>query len=375
MLKRLFHIAAWNILVILALLVCCEFALRQLNVVPSTIVRAKYYSNLLGDFAPDTRTVDRRIPEKPYLFSTNSQGLRSLQEISPQKPPGTLRILCLGDSFTMGWGVNDEFTYPEQLRQSVLRNTPGVKLDVINAGNTFNNILDQLDYFNDKGAKLAPDLVIVQFYANDIYNEMARKHVDRIHNKKQSGPYAWTVGGWLFEQLEKTSLYNLAAKLAFNYVPGRKAAAVNASADASSLNADETALTSLLVNNVPDVDMASDWGVLMDETKLGVNRVLWNNYALALRSLKHKLDALKIPLLFIIIPTQFQIDQKLNAPACFFSNVLQENNIASIDFTEVFRKYSFEDYKQFYIAGDGHTNERGNVLLAATIAEHLGMAQ
>ena len=44
----------------------------------------------------------------------NSQGLRG-KEYAIAKPPGTYRILVLGDSMTFGWGVPVEETYPSRL--------------------------------------------------------------------------------------------------------------------------------------------------------------------------------------------------------------------------------------------------------------------
>src|SRR5262245_53986457 len=42
-------------------------------------------------------------------YSTNSQRVRATREYTSEIPPGKYRILCLGDSFTMGFGVgNDE---------------------------------------------------------------------------------------------------------------------------------------------------------------------------------------------------------------------------------------------------------------------------
>lgn len=44
-------------------------------------------------------------------FTTNSLGLRGLQEPNPEKP----KLVCLGDSLVMGFGVSDEDTFCSQL--------------------------------------------------------------------------------------------------------------------------------------------------------------------------------------------------------------------------------------------------------------------
>ena len=45
------------------------------------------------------------------LYETNSHGFRG-PERSLIKPPGTFRIVVIGDSVTMGWGVAEALTYP-----------------------------------------------------------------------------------------------------------------------------------------------------------------------------------------------------------------------------------------------------------------------
>ena len=47
---------------------------------------------------------------------TNSIGVRGSAELSVAVPRGKLRILCSGDSFTLGYGVSDEHTFPAQLQ-------------------------------------------------------------------------------------------------------------------------------------------------------------------------------------------------------------------------------------------------------------------
>ena len=49
---------------------------------------------------------------RTFYVTTNSIGLRS-PEIRQNKPD--LRIVCLGDSVTFGWGVPEEDSYPRQL--------------------------------------------------------------------------------------------------------------------------------------------------------------------------------------------------------------------------------------------------------------------
>ena len=71
---------------------------------------------------PETKASITRLRE--FSVSTNSQGFRG-PEI--KKTKSGLRILCLGDSVTFGWGVAQEESYPALLASSL-------GAEVINAG-------------------------------------------------------------------------------------------------------------------------------------------------------------------------------------------------------------------------------------------------
>jgi len=61
-------------------------------------------------------------------FTTNSRGLRD-KEYSIVKPPNVIRIVVLGDSFTWGFGVNDNAIYTEIL-ESMYENVEVINLGV-----------------------------------------------------------------------------------------------------------------------------------------------------------------------------------------------------------------------------------------------------
>jgi hypothetical protein len=49
-------------------------------------------------------------------LTTNSRGFRAVREVHPHVTPGRIRVICSGDSFTLGYGVRDSDTWCEQLR-------------------------------------------------------------------------------------------------------------------------------------------------------------------------------------------------------------------------------------------------------------------
>lgn len=104
----------------------------------------------------------------------NSHGLRSL-ETTYEKPPATFRILNLGDSIVMGWGVREEETYG-RLLESMLNEEGSVDLhfEVINAGVPGWNLENALAYLQAEGLKYEPDLIVLDMtIANDINGRSA----------------------------------------------------------------------------------------------------------------------------------------------------------------------------------------------------------
>lgn len=98
-------------------------------------------------------------------FRTNALGLRD-DPIAPRSP-GDLRILVLGDSVTLGWGVPLEQTYSEQLEQ-LLGEASGIPVEVINSGVSGYNTVQELAFLRRHIETLAPDLVLLMYVENDI---------------------------------------------------------------------------------------------------------------------------------------------------------------------------------------------------------------
>lgn len=69
----------------------------------------------------------------PYSMRTNSRGLRG-GEITTPKPAGTRRLLFLGDSFTMGKGVDEADTFAARVGERLGAAAAGPRWEVVNAG-------------------------------------------------------------------------------------------------------------------------------------------------------------------------------------------------------------------------------------------------
>jgi hypothetical protein len=101
------------------------------------------------------------------LVTINSIGLRGDEPIRP-KTASIYRILVLGDSITLGWGVNDDETFCCQLQQRLNEGTPARHVEVINAGVAGYSTIQEAALLRRLAPELRPDLVLVGFYWNDL---------------------------------------------------------------------------------------------------------------------------------------------------------------------------------------------------------------
>ncbi|MFT5290456.1 MAG: hypothetical protein ACI8QS_002537 [Planctomycetota bacterium] len=109
-----------------------------------------------------------------FGFHTDGDGLRDgvpNEDRRPERRDGDpLRLLFLGDSVTLGWGVNDEDSWIRTLERNT-RGIGGRELDCLNAGHLIYNTLQQADWFDAHGARLAPDAVVLTFVTNDVQDD------------------------------------------------------------------------------------------------------------------------------------------------------------------------------------------------------------
>lgn len=82
-----------------------------------------------------------------------------------QKPEGTFRLVCLGDSFTFGEGVRNEDTYAEVAAR--LLRKQGRQTDACNLGVGGYNTTQSLGVLERFGFDLEPDVVVLGFTIND----------------------------------------------------------------------------------------------------------------------------------------------------------------------------------------------------------------
>src|SRR5262245_20284626 len=119
----------------------------------------------------DVRRIERA--EFSVDVRLNGLGFREPRLPSP-KPPGVLRIVALGDSFTQGYGVEEYEAWPRRLETTLDARHPG-RYQVANLGVPGTNPRDQLSHLRDPGLAYQPDVVLVTVMGNDVQERWVQR--------------------------------------------------------------------------------------------------------------------------------------------------------------------------------------------------------
>jgi hypothetical protein len=134
-------------------------AMHDLSV--GDIVQPSRHADIVYELKPNVRG---RFVGEPLLI--NSQGLRDY-EYSRRKPPGTFRIVGVGDSSLFGWGVRFEDSGLKVLERRLNEKSRAQKFEVINFAAPGYNTAMEAETFLKRCLEYAPDLVLLNFNTND----------------------------------------------------------------------------------------------------------------------------------------------------------------------------------------------------------------
>jgi lysophospholipase L1-like esterase len=147
-------------------LVVCELALRLvLGIQPLTTEALVWQHHPRWGWSHRPNSEDLFVkPGCRQEIRINSRGLRE-REIGHEKPPGTFRILALGDSFVAGFEVAPEDVFTRAAERWL--NERGVRVEFVNAGHRGWGTDQSLLFLEDEGVRYRPDLVLYQWTEND----------------------------------------------------------------------------------------------------------------------------------------------------------------------------------------------------------------
>jgi lysophospholipase L1-like esterase len=115
-----------------------------------------------------------RYETNSIAYAHDGLGLRVAARVAPDSEPaakaaGAFRVLCVGDSTTYRLGVAESQTWVRRLAADLDAHAPPARrFEVLNAGVPAYNTRDEAALLDDLVPRLAPDLVVLGWYPNDL---------------------------------------------------------------------------------------------------------------------------------------------------------------------------------------------------------------
>ena len=124
------------------------------------------------------------------LVENNEYGFRE-RSFSTPKPPGTYRIMVLGDSFTWGVGLAAEERYTAIAEELLKETSFDLEFEVLNFGISGLPTTAERDILREYGSRVDPDLVVVGFCYNDPQQRGEHYWNERLEFGRTN--FAWRV--------------------------------------------------------------------------------------------------------------------------------------------------------------------------------------
>ncbi|MCW5892332.1 MAG: hypothetical protein KIT14_17560 [bacterium] len=121
-----------------------------------------------------------------WTLVTDAAGRRS-PPVGP-RDPSHYRVLCIGDSITFGFNVDQDDPFPRQLEHLLAARWPGRTFEVINAGVPGWSWAQGVRYLRTEGLALAPDVVVMAHGTNDQFYPVTTTDLEHL------GPAPGSVG-------------------------------------------------------------------------------------------------------------------------------------------------------------------------------------
>jgi len=138
----------------------------------------------------------------PGACGANSLGFKDLEHPAA-KPPGTLRVLVLGDSIT------EQRAYVDML-ELLLAQRLGAPVEVWNMGVTGYSVLNELELLRHRALGFDPDLVVLQVCLNDFgITPILFEHDGQLHWLRANTGGMGPIGLFLFEHSALARLVKL----------------------------------------------------------------------------------------------------------------------------------------------------------------------
>ena len=296
-----------------------------------------------------------------------------LDEKSFQKPPGSFRILGLGDSFAL-YGIEKKKNYHNFL-QSMLQKETRTPIDVVNAGMAGTGPGYYYLILKKYGDRWKPDLVLMGFFEGNDFEEMDFSIVHRgvfISEPRDPVKRWWAYlrfrGLWLYRYLVRKKTLFLDTYWKKKEKEAAPAAPEGSFSRESFLRIEKSRMWIFCKDRRRELD------------------ALWKKDSGVLLKIKEWCQKRKIPLVVGIFPDEFQVNHKLREeifrtyhlnpdnidldyPNQLIRDYCRKHDIPCIDMLGPIRKHTASGTQ--YVLRDTHWNDAGNMLAARLFFNYL----
>jgi lysophospholipase L1-like esterase len=149
-------------------------------------------------------------------FRINQQGMRADHDFAYEKPPGTKRIVSLGDSFTAGYEVEGNQTFSSILERDLADH--GYRVEVLNTGVSGYGTAEEDLYLERELFRYSPDLVLVSFCGNDLVDNVRTGLFHLDGNQLVGGDGSYVPAGRLGDFLNTNVVFNFLSEYSNAFV-------------------------------------------------------------------------------------------------------------------------------------------------------------
>lgn len=293
-----------------------------------------YHSNDKNLYKVRNADEEYKLSKSEYSFSrkANKLGYPDFEWTVP-KSPGTIRIICLGDSFTEGDGASSDSSYVRILQQNLQKKFPNIEF--FNAGTCGSDPFIHFKSLKEKLYLYQPDIILQSFTSNDYYQDFITRGGNERFQTDGSLKYKKTP--WWERIYASNYIFRIFISVVCRY--------------------DNLFLKS---------DDYSKIEIELDSISSGLFRQ-YNSYT----------NEKQIDLLVFTIPFKkdFEFD---NTNKDFFEKFERKFSDINLKFYNLHPCYndyilhSNSHYKDYYWVHDGHHNARGYKMMAKCIEEIIG---
>lgn len=201
----------------------CEITIRLLSPVVTLYPRYKFSAEYGLALFENTTMVHSHPRKFTFRYSVNANGHRG-PALTQGPSPGQMTIVVLGDSYSFGTGVDDGQEYAAQLSREL-----GESVRVLNLANPGWGLTQQIRRYMEYGRLFEPDVVILQFYGNDLKDNLGYMVTTLAEEgsgeafvfHQSTGRLGWIKRYLSRSILQKSQTYNLFRNRIYLFFEGR----------------------------------------------------------------------------------------------------------------------------------------------------------